>query len=288
MKTLRIYNYEILNFDAQPTVFSSTGFTRITDPKIAKALQHITERQSKHIEQHELEKIIESEALQPERTLRFLKSISIIGEPTQLPYFKNTIACIDWQIPDTLKNHIEKRPDNKIQIIKTSELNTNTHPSPTLFLLAYSKLTPEELRRTYTELSKNNPDCGISVGFVSNTFFHLTETYIPSLGNPCAFCTLDRIAHYENLRASQHHWSKIWSFCQSNNIDLPTAIIDDLQSTLILGTIVSFTKKYTHFQKSKFTQDQALLSRTLNLTDGTFTEDSSIHWPLCQCIGEAQ
>ena len=287
MKTLRIYNYEILNFDAQPTVFSSTGFTRITDPKIAQALEHITERQSKHIQQHELEQILESESLQPESALRFLKSISIIGEATRLPHFKNVIACIDWEISDTLKNHIERNPENKIQIIKTSELNTNIHTTPTLFFLAYLKLKPEELRKTYSELSKNNPDCGISVGFVSNNFFHITETYIPSLGNPCAFCTLDRIAHYENLRASQHHWSKIWSFCQSNNIDLPTTPINDLQRTLILGTITTFANKFTDFQKSRFTQDQALLSRTLNLTDGTFTEDSSIHWPLCQCIGEA-
>lgn len=287
MKTLRIYNYEILNFDAQPTVFSSAGFTRITDPKLEKALQHMTEIESKYIPQHELEQLLEGEALQPERAISFLKSILIIGEQTQLPHFKNAIACIDWEIPETLKEHIEKRPDNKIKITRTSELDTNTHPEPTLFILAYSKLKPEELRTIYTQLSKNNPDCGISVGFVSNHFFHLTEVYIPSIGNPCAFCTLDRISHYESLRASQHHWSKIWSFCQKNNIDLPKTTLDELQSALTLGTIVSFTNKFTHFQKSRFTQDQFLLSRTLNFSDGSFTEDSSTHWPLCQCIGEA-
>lgn len=287
MKTLRIYNYEILNFDAQPTVFSTAGFTRIIDPKLVKALQNMTERQSKDISHHELKQILESEELQPERAISFLKSIFIIGEPTQPPHFKNVTTCIDWEIPETLKNYIEKSPSNKIKIIKASELNTNTQPSPTLFVLAYSKLNPEELRANYTKLLKNNPDCGVSVGFISNHFFHLTETHIPSIGNPCAFCTLDRIAHYESLRASQHHWSKIWSFCQSNDISLPKTTVDELQSTLILGTIASFTNKLTHFQKSKLTQDQVLRSRTLNLSDGSFTEDSSIHWSLCQCIGEA-
>lgn len=286
MKTLRIYNYEILNFDPQPIVFSTAGFTRITDPKLAKALKHLTERQLKHIPQHELEQIFESETLQPESAISFLKSILIIGEPTQLPHFKSVTACIDWEIPDTLKEHIENRTENKLKITRPSELNTDTHPNPTLFVLAYSKLKPEELRTIYSKLSKNNPDSGISVGFISNHFFHLTEAYIPSIGNPCAFCTLDRITHYERLRASQHHWSKIWSFCQSNKIDLPKTPIDELQSALILGTIVSFTNKLTHFQKSKLTQDQVLLSRTLNLSDGSFSEDSSIHWSLCQCIGE--
>lgn len=286
MKTLRIYNYEILNFDAQPTVFSSKGFTRIDDPKLVNTLHHMIERQSTEITQHELTTILESESLQPQKAISFLKAISIIGEPRQPPHFKNVTVCIDWEIPDTLKEHIEQRPNNKIKIIKTPQLNTNKHPNPTLFVLACSKLKPDELRTNYTNLLKNNPDCGISVGFISNHFFHLTETHIPSIGNPCAFCTLDRIAHYESVRASQHHWSRIWSFCQSNNIDLPKTTLDEWQSTIILGTIASFTNKLTHFQKSKVTQDQILRSRTLNLTDGSFTEDCSIHWSLCQCSGE--
>ncbi|WP_414707225.1 McbB family protein [Pseudomonas sp. UBA4617] len=218
----------------------------------------------------------------------FLESILIIGEATKLPYFQEVTICIDWKIPNTLKDYIESTPNSRIQITNIYDLRTSTPTNPTLYVFAYSKLKPEELRTTYSELSKNNSDCGISVGFVSHPFFHLTEPYIPSIGNPCAFCTLDRLAHYENLRASQHHWSRIWSFCQSNKIELPRTPLDELQSTLILGNIVSFTNKFTSFQKTKITQDQFLLSRTLNLSDGSFTEDSSIHWPLCQCIGEAR
>lgn len=59
MKTLRVYNYEILNFDSDPMVFSSSGFTRITEPKIIRALQLIEESQSKYIQHHALEKFYE-------------------------------------------------------------------------------------------------------------------------------------------------------------------------------------------------------------------------------------
>jgi McbB family protein len=132
------------------------------------------------------------------------------------------------------------------------------------------------------------PDCGASVGFISGNHFHLTEIHIPAIGNPCAFCTLDRIAHYESLRTSQHHWSKIWSFCHNNNIDLPRAQVNDLHTALIVGTLTSFTTRYTQAPKVKTTQDQVLLSRTINLETGVTSEDISVHWPLCQCLGVKQ
>jgi McbB family protein len=57
MNTLRIYNYEIVNFEMEPMVFSSTGFTKITESKIIKALQELDNIQSKFIEYSDLEKI---------------------------------------------------------------------------------------------------------------------------------------------------------------------------------------------------------------------------------------
>ncbi len=71
MKTIRIYNYEILNFDAQPTVFSNAGFTRITDPRLTKVLQHIAESHLKYMPEDELKKILEHEELQSEKAIRF-------------------------------------------------------------------------------------------------------------------------------------------------------------------------------------------------------------------------
>ncbi|MCO7516908.1 McbB family protein [Pseudomonas guariconensis] len=285
MKTLRIYNYEILNFDSDPMVFSPIGFTKITEPKMAKALQHLAETQSTLLPQDELEQILLSENLNPASGIDFLRSISIIGEHAEPPYFENAIIYTDWDISNELKSYLKRKSHDKTQIRKLPLSKTPKAKTPTLFILAYLKLCPDLLRKTYTAILDSNPDCGISVGFISGKYFHLTEVYIPSIGNPCAFCTLDRIAHYEQLRPSHHHWYKIWAFCRSKKIALPKTAIDELQNALILGTVTSFSNKLIHPQKSKLTQDQTLLSRTLNLENGTFTEDNSIHWPLCQCLG---
>lgn len=287
MKTLRIYNYEILNFDAQPTLFSPTGFTKINEPKFINVLQRITQNPSMLIQQEELEHLLALESLPVEEGISFLKTLSIVGEIDQLPYFKKIILCIDWEIPESVQKWLEDKNENITLLAPPNSVITSAQPEPTLFILAYLKLRPESMRKLYYDIVKNNPHAGVSVGFVTGQFFHLTQPYIPSLGNPCAFCTLDRMAHYESLRASQHHWSKIWSFCQAHKLDLPTTPIDEFQSFLIVCMILSFGKRFTQPPKSRLTQDQILVSRTLNLSTGSFNEDPAVHFPMCQCIGGA-
>ncbi|WP_081669726.1 McbB family protein [Pseudomonas taiwanensis] len=286
MSTLRVYNYEILNFEREPMVFSSTGFTKITEPKIIRALQQIENTQSKYIEHNDLEHIFKTENLDPRSALNFLKSLSIIGENAETPHFQETIIYHDLEIPPTLKKYYEEKYNNTIKIEKIEHFETPPPHTPRLFVFACLKLRPESIRTIYTGLMKGNPDHGASIGFISNNHFHLTEVHVPSIGNPCAFCTLDRVAYYETKRISQHPWSKVWAFCCQNRYDLPKASIDDLQTSLILGTIISFTNKLTHAPKFRQTQDQTLLSRTIDLETGAVTEEVSVHWPFCQCLGE--
>lgn len=284
MKSIRIYNYEILNFDTDPVVFSNAGFTKINDQNILRALQRIENAQSKILERDTLEKILEDEKLQITSAIDFLKSIHVIGETLDAPHFKNTHIYSDLEIPQDLKSYLEKKSNGKLKILDIPSVKVSKFPTPTLCIFACLRLTPKSIKKTYTELLNQNPECGASIGFISGNYFHLTEIHIPSLGNPCAFCTLDRISHYETARSSFHHWSKIWTFCRSRNIDLPKTPIDEFQTILILGSIISFTKKLTQPPKNKVTQDRALLSRTLNLEDGTLTEESNVHWPFCECL----
>jgi len=284
MKTLRVYNYEILNFDAEPLVFSANGFTKITNLQLTQALRRIEERHAKYITQDELTRILTEENLDPQPVMAFLEKASIIGDTAEAPYFEKIIICHDFDLSGDLKKHLEKRFHGKLEIKNLSRYKPHHTGAPTLFVLACLKLRPVSIRSMYNEVLALNPESGASIGFISANHFHLTEAYLPSIGNPCAFCTLDRIAHYETLRTSQHHWSKVWAFCRNNQIDLPKAEIDELQLSLVFGSIVSFASKFLTAPKGKSTQDQILLSKTINLDTGAITEDISVHWPLCQCL----
>lgn len=285
MKTIRIYNYEILNFEAEPLIFSASGFTKITDPKITKALERIEKIHAKYITKDNLALILEDANLHPASAIKFLESLSILGETTEPPYFQNAIIYHDLDISEPLKNHLKKKLHGKLEIKNLSRYEPHHTGVPTLFVLVCLKLRPESIRTMYTELMALNPESGASIGFISANHFHLTEAYLPSIGNPCAFCTLDRVAHYETLRTSQHHWSKVWTFCHNNKLDLPKIEIDELQVALVLGSILTFINKFLEAPKRKSTQDQTFLSKTINLDTGAITEDISIHWPLCQCLG---
>ncbi|WP_409488634.1 McbB family protein [Pseudomonas promysalinigenes] len=285
MNTLRIYNYEILNFEMEPMVFSSTGFTKITEPKIIKALQELDNIQSKYIEYSDLEKILRKETLEPKSALDFLKSLLILSEEADPPHFQEVMIYHDLDIPPSLQKYYEKKHNNRIKLRKIGSFEKPNNNTPTLFIFVCLKLQPDSIRSIYTNLMKEHPNHGASIGFISSNHFHLTEVYVPSIGNPCAFCTFDRIAHYETKRASQHPWSKVWTFCCKNNFALPKSTIDDLQTTLIIGAIISFTNKLTQAPKFKYTQDLILLSRTVDLETGIITEEASTHWPFCECLG---
>lgn len=283
MKLIRVHNYEILNFEPGKIVFSATGFTKIHETRIISILRNLKETPSNYIDTKKLEQMAINEKLQPIPVIKFLKSIKIIEEKTTHPYFNSATLFTDIPISKEIETHL-KHSKISINPSKASPCDLPDGRSKEIFIFAFLKTNPNQLREDYIKILDRNPTCGAVIGFVSGNFFHLTECHLPSIGNPCAFCTLDRAAYYERLKPSQHHWSKIWSFCQLNNIDLPTANIDALQKSLILGMLTGFVAKMTEAPKLKITQDRVLISRTLNLETGHIIEDTSIHWPFCQCL----
>lgn len=109
MNVFRIYNYEILNFDLDPMIFSSTGFTKIKEPKIIRALQKMESTQSKYIKRQDLEEIFETEKLEPISTLNFLKTLSILGEKAEPPHFQNVIIYHDLDAPPTTNTVLREK-----------------------------------------------------------------------------------------------------------------------------------------------------------------------------------
>ncbi|MFJ4348865.1 McbB family protein [Pseudomonas sp. NPDC089401] len=284
MKMLRVHNYEILNFESDPVLFTSVGFTRLVDPKITRALARIEGMNAQYLSEKELETVLLTEDLQPTSATHFLKSLSVIGEAACLPHFKSATIFTDLPLPNSLKKHMEEQRYGRLKILPLP-VEAPFAASPALYIFACMTLRPHTIKFLYHDTLKKNPSCAVSIGFVSGNSFHLTEAYLPEIGNPCAFCTLDRISYYENLRGSHHNWSNIWAFCNSNNMDMPTAPLNEYQATLIMGSIAEYADKLTRAPKFRVTQDRNLTSRTLNLQNGALTEDSSIHWPLCECIG---
>lgn len=283
---IRVHNYEILHFDSNPLIHSNSGVTKITNKGMARALQALEKYRETDITIRTIKDIFIKENIQIKHAIRFLQTIAILGNAQANPYFQSVRIFCEWPISHQITHHIEKASRGKIEIMPTGFIEhiPKATDAPTLFIAALSQLTPCRLRAQYYEFLKMHPSCGISVGFISGNHYHITEPYIATIKNPCAFCTIDRIIHYENLRKSQHPWSRLVAFCDSTGIPLPTREIDELQKALILGAIIKLGTRFMNNQKIRYTQDRVLRATTINLDNGYITEDPSVHWPLCKCL----
>lgn len=286
MKMIRVHNYEILNFENHPLIYSNSGITKITNKGMANALEAMEKHKGTDIPIKTIKNILIKENIQAEHAIGFLKSISILGNTQAKPYFQRVRIFCEWPISPQTITHIEKSSQGTIEIAPVGfieHIPEATAP-PTLFIAALSQLNPRRLRDKYNEFLKLYPSCGISIGFISGNHYHITEPHITTIKNPCAFCTIDRIIHYENLRKSQHPWSRLLAYCDATDIPLPAREVDELQKALILGAIIKLGTRFTNNQKIKYTQDMVLRALTINLDNGYITEDPSVHWPLCKCL----
>lgn len=62
MKKIKICNYEILNFEQDPLVYSSAGITKITDEGVFNALKKIVKKRGQAVTRASLKRIFKRES----------------------------------------------------------------------------------------------------------------------------------------------------------------------------------------------------------------------------------
>lgn len=284
MRKIKVCNYEILNFEVDPLVYTSTGITRITSAGIFSVLKEILKEKNQEIPYARLKKIFRAENIVAEDAMSFLEKINILGEVSATPYLKKAVIYCDWVISSALIDVIERAGLNQIEVRKLEDVSLQQSDEPALLILATLKLDVQKMQSIYFDLRNKNPFSAISLGFSNGSHFHLTEPHIPRVGNPCAFCTINRVIHYEKMMPSQHQWSKLLEFCSSNDVALPKIESDEFKDTLIMMLLVKVSKKMIFSCDAKTTQDETLQSITIDLENGRTTNVASAHWPICRCL----
>lgn len=176
-----------------------------------------------------------------------------------------------------MKNTISFLPIN-------SPISTKMISSKSLIFVILENFNPSALRPFYFELTRRNKKSLISVGHYTPGGYLLSQPYLPDSGNPCFFCSHDRITHYENLNPSQKNWTKIVNFCTSLNIHVPLPKPSLLEKNLALGMIARRIKYFTEHQKSKRFQDNIFSATHLNFENGETQETVTPHWHMCECM----
>lgn len=284
MKKIKICNYEILNFEQDPLVYSSAGITKITDDGLFNALKEIVKKRGQAVTRASLKRIFKRERVSVDSAISFLKNIKVLGEEEAAPALKKAVIYCDWPIGADLVELIRNEGKNKIELRKIADVSLECSAEPVFFIIATLKLDVSRLKDVYFGLCNKNPLSAISLGFSNGSHFHLTEPYVPSLGNPCAFCTINRVIYYEGMMPSQHQWSKLLAFCSNKEIPLPAIDSDGFKKLLIMMLLARSSKKMILPQVAKTTQDETLQALTIDLESDQVTHVPSVHWPICNCL----
>ena len=141
-----------------------------------------------------------------------------------------------------------------------------------------------KIKDLYFKLAALSPQSAISVAYFTGTNFCISQPYIHEIGNPCHFCTIDRLSSYESTTESKNAWSKLLSFCRLKELAIPSKKLTLLQKNLALGLLIQQIKLYTEDDSNLKYQDSALQSASIDLTNGSISEDSAPHWFLCRCL----
>lgn len=282
---IRIYNYEMLNFNSEKIIISEKGISKINSPLLWNALLDLKSIIGNDIHDEHLDKLIEKHDLPTNDTKSFLKTIVRFNTRTVDKYYDETFIIHDSDdarhMMKTIANEFEKKPT----FIRFNELTIEKIKHEKNFFHFYCEnYDYSNLKSTYFKLAEALPMSAFSVSHFTTHSFSFSQPYIPEIGNPCHFCEVDRACHYEEINAGSNSWIKLLQFGKERNISIPEKKPSSLHKALAFGLLNQRINLYTNNRGGCRYQDSIFSAAKINLNDGRITEENIPHWYLCRCL----
>ncbi|WP_086936633.1 MULTISPECIES: McbB family protein [Pseudomonas] len=280
---LSISNYELLNFENANAIVSEKGIARIDSPAMLKLLKEL--KSVECITKSDLNELFANNNLEPTNAYNFLTSAIHINTAKDINYFKSTLIAHDWKKTSNLEEILSREIEH-LSTCSLEDLDLYTpHKEERYIIILCSKYNYTEIKNLYFSSARKWPKSAISVCYGSSDLFHISQPYIPEIGNPCHFCTIDKLISNETHSPSVNTWSKLLNFCKGKNINLPNTKPTLLQESLILGAIARVSRLVSGTTTSQKYQDNIFQTTTINLSNGHISQASATHWYLCDCLG---
>jgi McbB family protein len=287
--TIKICNYEILNFDDDRILISEKGIHKINNSKLWDALSEINSLTDKEIENNELSEIIARHGLPHDSTVDYLKKTLKIREALNLAPYEKVIIIHDLSNAKRLECHAHNEIIKDCEIFQTRNFEPETiRNTKNFFVLLAEKYNYQKLSELYFKIATLAPQSAICVAYSISDCYCVSQPYIPEIGNPCHFCGLDRLIDYETRLKSNSSWASLLHFCKGKGINIPVKKKTFLQDSMAFGLIFQRVNLYTSPGSARRHQDSVLASATMNLTTGLISEEIISHWFLCKCLGTHQ
>lgn len=280
---LNIQNYEILNFQSESLVVSKKGVSKISSPSILAALTKLKGRTN--ISKAEFHEILSAHGLNPDSAHEFLERALSIEEDVGQIYFERTIVAHDWSEPSDLEAMLRSEINTPLDVCEISRsLKDLVLDKKFYIVIVCVNYDYDFIKKIYFDVIGAAPDSAISMCYRAGKKFCISQPYLPKVGNPCHFCSVDRLLNYEDYRGSTNTWSKLLHFCKSKHIPVPAHSLNILQRSLVAGAIIKKIKLLTSSEGELRYQDNVLQDSYIDFDDGCVREVSSAHWSMCDCL----
>jgi len=280
---LNIQSYEILNFPGGNLVVSKRGVSKISSPPLLAALAKL--KSYKNISKEEFNEILSEHGLNPEAAYKFLEKTLSIRESVGDVYFEKTIVAHDWSENSDFEELLRSEVDTPLEVREISgSLKDVVLNKKYYIVIACMNYDYDFIKKIYFDIVSVAPDSAISVCFRTGNAYYISQPYLPKIGNPCHFCSIDRLINYEDYHSSRNTWSKLLQFCKGQHIAVPTNPLNILQRSLVVGAIIKKIKLLTSSERECRYQDNILQDSHVDF-NGNFVRDvSASHWYMCDCL----
>lgn len=281
---LSMSNYDILNLTHDALVVSDRGISKISSPPLLNALSRLKNYST--ITRSELDEILTENGLNPETAYTFLES-AISIRPAYAPHFEKVFIIHDWKGAIDLEKLLREEIKTPLEFHKlpfTPSAETIEPNKKYYILIIPDYYNYHQLHNLHFSLASQLPESAISVCHHSCNSYHISQPYIPAIGNPCHFCNIGRMIHYENQHTSTQSWSKLLTFCGERRIPIPNKRLSLLQEALVLGALIKKIGIISHPGDNLCYQDNILQTTLIDFNNNHIDEYTPPHWHLCDCL----
>ncbi|MFS2198867.1 McbB family protein [Pseudomonas sp. Pseusp3] len=277
--------YDIINLPNESLIISSYGVSKTASTKLLSVLQELKKQNKTSITETLLNDTISKQKLQKKAAHLFLQNaIGLKPEPSEI-YFKKALIAHDCIEIEEFKTTINQELTCEYIISENIESLTEQAKGNSYFIIIMCmQYDYIKLKKLYFSLADAAPCSAISLAYLNGNIFHIDQPYVPSIGNPCHFCMIDRQLNYEKCINSQNSWTTLLRFCIERNVTLPSQKLSALQRSMAIGAIVKKIKLHTEHGSEFRYQDNVFTSTTVDLIKGSITEEPSPHWHSCNCL----
>jgi len=280
---INIQNYEILNFPTDDLIVSKRGVSRINSPALLAALTKL--KNYKNISRVTFDEILSDHGLNPDYAYGLLEKALSITEDFSGLYFEKTIVAHDWGRNTELENLLRSEINTPLELSEISGSLVDVVSNKKYYIvIVCMNYDYDFIKKTYFDLVTAAPESAISVCYSVGNSYCISQPYLPKVGNPCHFCSVDRLINYEGYQSSRNAWSKLLQFCRSKHIAVPTSPLNVLQRSLLVGALIRKIKLLTSSDSELRYQDNILQETHVDFASTLVREASVAHWYMCDCL----